>query len=221
MHANSSLNGVDSAEVPHEGPVFRHLPDSLVRTFRVDKDFAYANDPDYWKKPKKREPEKTPWQENLFRFLSGNWFRYFLYVLMGGILAYALYRILKENNWDIFSRTARGKKGAGATEEEALAPEDISALLRDALAAGDYRMSVRYLFLQTLHRLGEKGMIRYHLQGTNQEYLGQMRDQPQAAAFRYLSNAYDHVWYGEFMLNAQQFERLHQYFQDFNRSLEG
>jgi hypothetical protein len=82
-------------------------------------------------------------------------------------------------------------------------------------------MGTRYLFLTTLRMLDQQGLIRYQAKATNQEYVMQMSAHQEGPRFRFLADAYDHIWYGNFSLTEQQFGRLLGYFEDFYRTLSG
>ena len=76
-------------------------------------------------------------------------------------------------------------------------------------------MAVRYLFLKTLRLLNERELIKYHIQATNREYVRQLSGSALGDPFRFLTGAYEKVWYGEFSLSEGQFEKLYPYFTDF------
>jgi hypothetical protein len=190
----------------------RSIPDSVVRKWQKDEDFAYANDPAYWQR--EYRGSSTPnWFERLF---FSAWFGYFLLFLLGGVLLYAIVRIIQDNNLRLFYRSP-GKKSSGVGPEEGPGPleDDLEGQLLHFLQIKDHRQSVRYLYLKSLRLLNDQGLIRYHQQSTNREYLQQLSATPQGAPFRDLTIAYEKVWYGEFPLDDQQFGRLHHYFEDF------
>lgn len=196
-------------------PSLRVLPDSVTRRYRKDRDFAYANDPAYWT----REEENAKDQGGRFglslaRVLASNGFRYFVYILLGGVLLFAGYKIISENNLRLFYRSP-SRLPAGGAEEVTLAEEDLDERLQQAIRAEDYRSGTRYLFLRSLHLLDERQLIRYHTQATNQEYVRQLSGHPQEQRFRFLTGIYEQVWYGELALSREQFEKLSQYYQDF------
>ncbi len=64
--------------------------------------------------------------------------------------------------------------------------------------SGDYRHSVRYLYLSTLLILEEKGILKPDRSLTNQEYLEVMDKHPKkAAVLRDVVTIFDRVWYGK------------------------
>jgi hypothetical protein len=196
--------------------VFRSVPDSVVTSWKNKKDFAYANDPSWWMADQDRyRPSRfLIW---LLKVLSSKWFRYFLYGLLIAALGFIVFRIVKENNMRLFYRSP-GKgaiPGGGASPLE----EDLDAQLKGALEAGDHRLAVRYLYLKALRLLNDGERIRYHIQATNQEYVRQLGGSSLSGPFRFLTGAYDRVWYGEFAMTEEQFERLRQYFQNFYKSI--
>jgi hypothetical protein len=206
----------DSSRLPEkaEQVAVRSIPDSVVRQWQKDKDFAYANDPAYWQREYR---DDTP--NGFERLLFSQWFGYAVLFLLGCVLLYAIVRIIQDNNLRLFYRSP-GKKSSGGGPEEGPGPlgEDLEGQLLHFLQIKDYRQSVRYLYLKSLRLLSDRGLIRYHQESTNHEYLQQLSATPQEAPFRDLTIAYEKVWYGEFPLDDRQFGRLHHYFEDFYKT---
>jgi hypothetical protein len=222
---DSGALSVDSASLSPattkaDAVVARSVPDSVIDSWKKDKDFAYANNPYYWKEDEPAKSGPSPFWRWVVKALGSEGFKYFIYFLLGSILLYAIIRVIAENNLRMFYRPP-GKKKAGQDDETSPLEEDLEGQLQLALDAGDHRMAVRYLYLKTLRLLSDRELIRYHIQATNREYVGQLSGSGFGDAFRFLTGAYDRVWYGEFALGDGQFNRLHQYFQDFYKSIGG
>ncbi len=198
-----------------DSATFRAVPDTVITRWKKDRDFAYANDPAFWTREKKEKDSR------FLRFLgelfSSRGFQYFIYLLLAGILVYALYRIIAENNLRLFYR--KPVSSGGRPQELSLEEEDLDKGLEQALTRGDHRLATRYLYLKALRLLDVKELIRYHPQATNQEYIDQTRALPQGVSFRFLTGAYERVWYGELAINATQFDWLLRSFQDFYKSI--
>ena len=194
----------------------RRIPDTTTRNWKGKRDFAYANDSAYWKRPSRDDPGS---EGAFFRLLGSKGFLYFIYIFFGSVLLYALYKIISENNLRFFYR-----KPARLVEsplgEAALPEEDLDQLLKKALDQQEHRLAVRYLYLKTLRMLEARQLIRWHIQATDEEYARQMDTTPQGESFRRVMGAYERVWYGKFSLSDQQFARLFQYFQDFQISID-
>jgi hypothetical protein len=212
--------------------VIRLIDDSVVRGWKEDKAYEYANDSTYWKLYAAqgrgrygRRPygggssEDQPSENTVTRLFASKGFEYFILFLMGGILVFAIVRIILTNRLQLFYRPPRRLKTAN-TDEEAGSPEDdLDGQLTHFIQIKDYRQAVRYLYLKTLRLLSDRGMIRYHSESTDHDYWQQLSATPQARPFRDLITIYENVWYGEFPLGDVLFVRLHQYFEEFYKSV--
>lgn len=191
---------------------FRAVPDSVVDRYKKNKDFAYANDPAYWtEEPVKREKN---FLDYIMEGVSRPWFRILLYVLLGSVLLFALYKIIVENKLYLFYSSPKKAREA-QTGGEDLEELDLEAAIQQAIAAGDFRSAVRYMHLKALKTLDEKGLIRIHAQATDQQYIDELQNHALQPDFRFLTRAYEHVWYGDFNLTTEQFHSLQKHFEHF------
>lgn len=215
--ANST--GADTAVLASDSLLTRSVPDSMVQQWKNAPEFAYANDPRYWKQQSPERDRTSPW---FGRLLTSTAFRYGIYIILGALLIYAIGRIINENQLGIFYR---GAKRSGSSDpnaiDELMDEEDIDRLLQQSIANGDYRQAIRYSYLRTLRRLDARGLIRWQGPATDQEYVRQLSGTVQEAPFRILTNAYEKVWYGEFGLGEETFRRLIGYFTEFDKSIPG
>jgi hypothetical protein len=195
----------------------RTVPDSVIDAYKKDRHFAYANDPAYWRH---QPEEQNRFGEWLLRALSSAGFRYFIYIALGGLLLFVIIRVMSENNLSVFYRRRIKKQQGTDQADEALAEEDIDERLQHYLGTGDHRQAVRYLYLRSLRGLNEFGLIRQTLQATNHEYLRQLSGTTQERPFRFLTSAYEKVWYGEFPLGEEPFQRLYRHFVDFDKTVK-
>jgi len=204
---------VDTAETERAEPVtFRMVPDSIALRMKHDKDFAYSNDPAYWlRKPVKRQRD---FWENLQYRINQKWIKRTLFVLLGSILLFALYKIVFVNKLYMFYSTPFRESNADDAEldiQQVDFEEKINAAVRDK----NYRDAVRYMYLKALKLADEKGLIHFQVNATNQEYVQQLQHHPQGKHFRMLTRAYEYAWYGGFEVSAAQFERLREDFDIF------
>ena len=95
---------------------------------------------------------------------------------------------------------------------------DPDSLLRNAIRAGNYRLAVRYLYLQSLHRLSEKKFIEINANKTNYEYVMEVRRHKFANEFASLTLQYEYVWYGEYPVDENLFEQIQGGFTQFNKN---
>jgi len=200
----STVTAADSAEAKpdvEDTATFRAVPSSVINAYKKDKAFAYANDPRYW------APERFSPSRNYFDWLGSKWFRTSLIIVLVAVILFALYKIISENSLYLFYSAP--KKVAGeSTDNIEVSFDGLDDKIREATDSGNYRLALRYMYLKTLKKAGDKQLIRFHADGTNQEYINQMRNHPGENDFRFLTNVYEYVWYGEFPLTAPQFASL-------------
>ncbi|MDG1572569.1 DUF4129 domain-containing protein [Robiginitalea sp. M366] len=128
---------------------------------------------------------------------------YVIYILLGALAIYLVVRYLIQAPFgQLFRKEAEAPQKAIWTEE-ALETTDLDALLETALAAGDYRMAVRYRYLRLLQQLQRAGRIAYHPEKTNWDYLSEISDAGLRHSFAQASRIYEYTWYGEQALNPE------------------
>jgi hypothetical protein len=189
--------------------IFRSTPDTAIARLQGLKEFAYANDPAYWKREQERPLQRPGWA---LMFLS-NAFQYLLFGLFITALIYLLFKILTENKILLFKRNK--KFTADVLGQETLEQEDISNLIAEAEQGGNFRMASRYRYLQLLQEMDSRQLIRTHAELTNWDYVKQLGAHPLSAKFRYLTSAYEYIWYGEFELSSDQYGFLRKKFETF------
>jgi len=215
---NDSLSGDPHSEKINTEPLdtvsMRIVPDDVVERHKIDKDFAYANDPEYWKKEAVPRNNESNFSKLLRNFFLSTAFKIFVYLLLATVLLYALYRIIVDNKFYLFYSPKKTQEKL-ETESLDLPSENFDEKISQAMGAQDYRLAVRWMYLKSLQLLNGKGLIRYHADTTNHEYLIQFGEHEQKNNFRFLTHAYDYAWYGRFMISAAQAEMLQQQFNQF------
>lgn len=179
----------------------REVPDSIVASLQKDKQFAYANDPAYW--AIKQEPPVP--LNGFLDFLRRPWFRYLIYLVIVILLLLALWAVLKANNMFIFYASARKKRTLDLPAEAIL---NWDMKIAEALRDHDFRLAIRYHFLQMLHRLHDKSLITWHPETTNAEYLLALRQHPRYHEVQSLTRIYEYAWYGDFEVSESLYRQV-------------
>jgi hypothetical protein len=140
--------------------------------------------------------------------LSDN-FRIFLWILMGAVFVGIIIAFLVSNN-ALFA--SRSKKIEQATSEEDL-PEDITTvgfdqLVQKAKADGNYRLAIRWLFLQLLKDMNAKDLLQYSKDKTNMDYLMEIKETRHRTAFSKAAFYFDYAWFGHFEVNEDQYNQV-------------
>jgi hypothetical protein len=115
-----------------------------------------------------------------------------------------------------FWRNARLKGQPNHADAQSEAPESTpEATLAAALAAADYRQATRQLFLLTVQKLGQKGLLVLAPTKTNFDYQSALKPKDCQLAFAQLALAYEYTWFGEFVPQPTQFDTIHEQFKTF------
>jgi hypothetical protein len=148
------------------------------------------------------------------------------YILkIGGILLiiFVLYKIIKsflneEGNW-IFGRKSDQIDIIAHDLEQNLMQTDFDSLISEAIRNKQFRLAIRYYYLQSLKKLTQKNKIDWHYDKTNLDYEREIENAELKNKFRYISYLYNYCWYGEFDLNEQEFKTGEQTFHNFLNNL--
>lgn len=84
---------------------------------------------------------------------------------------------------------------------------DFEKLIKQSIQSGENRLSIRYYYLFLLKKMAEKELIEWDVEKTNSDYLYEIKSTQLKERFEYLSYLYNNIWYGEFNLNAQEFDK--------------
>jgi len=189
----------------------REVPAKQVKLFRDDPEYAYANDPEYWRKEPYREPGV------FFRILFSSTLRWALLTFVALLILYGIYRLAKENNFGLLIRNLNQKSPAPENEVPDESMDYDDAILRSQ-AEGDYGLAVRYLYLRMIRMIKEKSGLSFRDSSTNTEIIRAMGTHPQLSTFRWLTTAYEYVFYGGFVPNEELYERLKNKFELFQKT---
>jgi hypothetical protein len=158
------------------------------------------NDTDTYKY---REPG-SGWLDGIFN--SGG---LTIFLWMGAIVfvGFILYKLFVTDG--AFRRTAKANMQQTAIVEEVITAEsDFERLIREALQQRNYRLAVRYHFLQVLHTLAEKGHVQLAADKTNYNYVHEIKNVTLQKDFAALTLNYEYVWYGEFNIDELTYSKL-------------
>lgn len=200
-------------------PELRFVPDSVVKRIKGEKEFLYANDSTLWAKKEVKEESRhsKSMLDRFYDFFSGDTVRTITYIILGVLLVLLIYRIIVVNNL-FMTRASQSRAAADGELGSEIDDTNLDARVQAAIAEKNYRAAVRFLFLKSLRGLNEKGWIRYNPQATNHEYISQVTPYGVGKELGFLTYLYEYVWYGEFALSEEQFNKVHQNFQQFYKN---
>ena len=83
----------------------------------------------------------------------------------------------------------------------------------------NYRLAVRYSYLQTLQTLAGSGLVQFSADKTNYQYVNELSGKPYQNDFAALTLNYEYVWYGNFDIKEDVYNRLLKEYQSFHQKL--
>lgn len=184
-----------------------------------------------------KTPEKNAWDrflewlanifKNLFHFSNSEASMKFVIILLKTlailVVVFVVYLIVKsilnkEGKW-IFGRNS-SKNVINYTEvEKNLHLIDFEKLIAKTLQSGEKRLSIRYYYLWLLKKMAANGIIEWDIEKTNSDYLYEIKKQATKEEFTYLSYLYNYIWYGEFDLDNDTFNKAKNAFENALKSL--
>tara|TARA_R110002012_G_scaffold320402_2_gene543930 strand:+ start:39304 stop:40041 length:738 start_codon:yes stop_codon:yes gene_type:complete len=124
-------------------------------------------------------------------------------------LIFLLIRFFIHANLRSMKNAALAKSSVGLSEEENIIKnENIDDLIQNAIANKEYRLAVRYYYLQILKLLSEKEIIAWELQKTNSDYLYELSQHDLKNPFATVTRWYDYIWYGDFEIDETKYQKV-------------
>jgi hypothetical protein len=207
-------------KIPFTTPIPRKLSSDSIRALKSMEEFAYMKNIDSFFRHRKipKEAVAQPKPGNSKTLLTNPGLRTLYWLIAFLLVIIILWKMFIGKN-SLFASNRRyvtipGKKEK--TEFKTLTNEEQA---RDAMASGNFRLAVRYLYLDALDILGQKGYLVITPQKTNFQYVRELANEKVQQSFAGLTLQYEYTWFGEFQLNHHQFNTIQTAFQNFKLSL--
>jgi len=199
------------------------LSSDSIEQWKDLKEFAYVKYLDSLLKDKKAN-KKTDLKESsdtgmMNRFLNSRFLSILLWTLAVCFVLFIIYRLFLADG--VFRRETRstGIKDAEAEEEVLTNESDFDAFIKQSLQSGNYRLAIRYQYLKTLHTLSGKKYIELAPDKTNFQYVHEIVNREYQNEFAELTLHYEYVWYGEFAIEKNIYQKLETNFNSLNKKL--
>jgi hypothetical protein len=193
----------------------RHLDPQKLKSYAADSDFKYDE-----------APVNTDWWDSFWRwfwklledsFGHGPASQVVGYLALLILIAFTLFVILKVMGIDlkIFSGKSKSVEVPYLEVDDNIHEIDFTQEIEKAIARNNFRLAVRLFYLRILKQLSDADQIHWQPGKTNQAYISEITDPSRKHAFKYLTDQFEYVWYGEFAINKQQFDRMRTGFESF------
>ena len=153
------------------------------------------------------------------RFFLSPVTKYFFLLLAVVFVCFILYRLFFAEGFFQRSYSRIHPVALPDEDDNPSASADYAKLIAQAVESRNYRMGIRYHFLQSLQKLSSKGAIEFARDKTNHEYVVELSGKKYKNSFVSLTLNYEYVWYGEFEIDEKAFMLLQSKFKQFNNEV--
>ena len=187
----------------------RWIASDTLNRVKKDKGFYYQSWLDSALRAEKvamQAPRKQPRLPNLDIFFTI--FKIMLWLMAIAVLGFVVFKLFLGKN-ALFLHSRQNVDAVIDNQEQA-APGDYSLLIERAVTAQDFRLAIRYYYLQCLQQLAGSQYIQLMADKTNYQYIQEVRKRSAGIAtmFANLTRKYEYVWYGEYAVNAVLYTTL-------------
>lgn len=169
------------------------------------------------KKKLKNKVEDSEAQPPSFDWLRGfgSIFNLVAYLLIGILLIAIFYVLFKNVKLD--KELGEFEIKEELDEETHIEELDLDTAFNRALEAGDYRLALRFKFLQVLQKLSADNTIDWKFEKTNRSYAQELRGTKFFDGFKEMAFVFEWVWYGNHDIDRVQFNQYMDLFSEFKR----
>ncbi len=128
---------------------------------------------------------------------TSEFLEHLIYILMALLTIYMILKFFVGENLAAVFTTKNGEGTPIFLEEDQLENIDLTDLIAEALKQKDYRLAIRYHYLNALKALSRQGIIEWHHEKTNRDYQREIKLPALQLPFQHISYLYDYIWYGE------------------------
>jgi hypothetical protein len=201
-------------------PIPRRLSDDSVKALKSMKEFVYMKNIDSFFRHRKIPKEAVVKTKtgNSKTLLTNPGLRTLYWLIAFLLLIIIIWKMFIGKN-SLFASNSKLVSSHAKKEKTGLKPLTNEEQALGAIAAGNFRLAVRHLYIDTLEMLGQKGYLVITPQKTNYQYVRELNNEGLQKSFARLTLNYEYTWFGEFQLNQQQFNVIYKAFQNFKTSL--
>lgn len=220
---NNTTDGKEAIDTVLQNKQFAIFKDS-AEALKNNTAFKYAKNLDsilialQKRQQTQQAPEKAS-QSWLEKFFFSSVTKIFFWTLACIFIGFIVYKLFIAEGF--FQRQTTSSKVTVLPDEEEhlFALTDYDKLLAQAVTEKNYRLAIRYHYLQTLQKLAAKGAIQFTADKTNYEYIRELFGKPYKDEFASLTLNYEYAWYGKFDISESMFTTIQKNFKQFNNQL--
>lgn len=147
--------------------------------------------------------------------MAGGFVKYLAIIALVGLVVFIVLKIIGAD-LKIFSRQSQKVEVPYTESDDNIHEIDFNEQIEKAITNANYRLAVRLLYLRSLKKLSDNGLIHWLPEKTNQTYISEINDPDKKKQFSRLTHQFEYVWYGEFFINKDDFYVIKDTFERFN-----
>jgi hypothetical protein len=198
-----------------------YYPTDSIQYLRSEKEFSYANNLDSLLKIRQDEinnQQKKASKTTTTSVNIGGILQIMLWAILIAALLFVLYRVFLSDR-GLFTSPTKNK--TIEVEEELLTDDAyLEQQLKQALKEENFRLAIRYLYLQTLNRLSERNWLNLSPDKTNYQYVRELAKPQLRNGFSRITLHYEYAWYGDFRIDENVYKQVKSDFDQFNQSVK-
>ncbi|MDN3593789.1 DUF4129 domain-containing protein [Zunongwangia endophytica] len=203
--------------------------ETTIKNLKQNEDFNYLEEEqhkNWWQQFKEWINQKY---QQLLNWLfgdydAGSFFGFIIkiipYILLIGIIILVIWLFTRMNPGKNILQESQTAKVYLDDEEEIIQNADIPALIKEAIENGQYRLAVRYYYLQALKELDLKNFIDFEAQKTNDDYISEINNTQLNSIFKKVTRIYNFIWYGDFRVSKDDFLLAEKGFSELNTNIK-
>lgn len=135
------------------------------------------------------------------------------------LIVYMIFKLAGINLLNIFKKNKSSIEVPYSESLENIHEINFDEAIENALSIKNHRLAVRLLYLRSLKQLSDNNLINWKADKTNTAYLNELKDVEQRRQFSIVTRQFEYVWYGDFPVNGQSFQKINSIFQEFKQRL--
>ncbi|MBS1635035.1 MAG: hypothetical protein JST26_03865 [Bacteroidetes bacterium] len=146
--------------------------------------------------------------------------RIIFWVIVLGVLGIIIRILLRSEFSGFLQGNSKARKFNFTDVEEDISSINFAERIQTAIDQKDYRLAVRWHYLEILHLLHQKQLINWQSFKTNIDYYNELGKTTYQKSFKELSYIYEFAWYGKYDIDLNKFNNLKQEFEQFKSALQ-
>ena len=212
-------NSQQTIRIDSSAIAIREITPATIKNYQSQKSFQYDRDRAVTKSVLQRLWEWfwDKYYELLGREGGNSLLKILMWAFIILALTYFLLKIIGMDAFSLFGKKNRDKDLGYEILEENLHTINFNEAIDNAVQEKNYRLAVRLLYLQSLKKLTDNGLINWQINKTNRQYAMELATGHLSKPFDFITKSFEYAWYGEFPLVKEDFDILRNEFISFQQ----